>query len=418
VLAGILGAAFAGLVVQPALGASAAVSAVATSSLVSGGSGSSWVEPEPSNAELQRQRATVARLQAAMRRQAAGVHDAQQAVQAAAVLAGQALEASAIAVRALQVLQATEQQRQDALTQAEELVAHNRRELGQWARAAYQGGTALGGNPTVTTLLQARNSDDLSSNLAVLRRLGRERGQALVDVEVTQHRADVAAEAAAAASGQAADAAVQATAARQDADGAVNTQRRLLGIAESSLAQTTNDAGAATRRQAELRAGAVLAAAQRVGSGVIKDNRVTGAVGSCRGAGVEQYPNGRIPLAALCPLRAAAGRYLRADAAYAFDRLTEAYAVQFGTAPCITDSYRSYPEQVSVYARKPNLAAIPGTSNHGWGTALDLCGGIERFGSAQHVWMLLNAPLYGWFHPGWAQQTGSKPEPWHWEFSG
>ncbi len=69
-------------------------------------------------------------------------------------------------------------------------------------------------------------------------------------------------------------------------------------------------------------------------------------------------------------------------------------------------------------AAKPTLAAVPGTSNHGWGTAVDLCGGIQTFGSAQHVWMRQNAPLYGWYLPSWAQQTGSKPEPWHWEYGG
>jgi hypothetical protein len=26
--------------------------------------------------------------------------------------------------------------------------------------------------------------------------------------------------------------------------------------------------------------------------------------------------------------------------------------------------------------------------------------------------------IYGFFHPSWAQQGGSKPEPWHWEFAG
>jgi hypothetical protein len=29
-----------------------------------------------------------------------------------------------------------------------------------------------------------------------------------------------------------------------------------------------------------------------------------------------------------------------------------------------------------------------------------------------------NAPLYGWYHPTWAQQGGGKPEPWHWEYGG
>jgi hypothetical protein len=30
--------------------------------------------------------------------------------------------------------------------------------------------------------------------------------------------------------------------------------------------------------------------------------------------------------------------------------------------------------------------------------------------------MQANAPRFGWVHPSWAEQTGSKPEAWHWEF--
>ena len=48
---------------------------------------------------------------------------------------------------------------------------------------------------------------------------------------------------------------------------------------------------------------------------------------------------------------------------------------------CITDSYRTYASQVRLYGQKPALAAVPGTSNHGWGLAVDLCGGIEHFGT-------------------------------------
>jgi D-alanyl-D-alanine dipeptidase len=109
---------------------------------------------------------------------------------------------------------------------------------------------------------------------------------------------------------------------------------------------------------------------------------------------VEQYPNGQIPVAALCPIWGAAG-YLRADAAFAYDRMSHAYADRFGGPICLTDSYRPYAVQVDLFARKPGLAAVPGTSNHGWGTAVDLCGGIEDFGTVQHEWMFVNAPLYG-----------------------
>ena len=105
------------------------------------------------------------------------------------------------------------------------------------------------------------------------------------------------------------------------------------------------------------------------------------------------------------------------DAAAAFNAMNALHKAERGTPICVTDSYRDYGGQVAVYAAKPNLAAVPGTSNHGWGLALDLCGGVERFGSEAHLWMRINAGRFGWFHPAWAQQSGSKPEAWHWEYA-
>ncbi len=383
------------------------------------GSSSGLSEQEPTSAELQAQRAQLVRLRAEAERRAGRVDDAEQALQGAAVLAGQSLEDYATAVRALQSRQQLETQHQEALTQAQQSVDDSRRELGRWARRAYTRGSGLGGSATLGTLLLAGSSENVSTNLTTLRRIGRHRARALTGMEVARRRADLAAEAAAGASEAAAAAAVKATAAKQASEEAVNVQRRLLGLAESSLAQSADAVSDATAREAGLRA-ALLAQVQPapLGSGANRDNRVTGQVGACTGAAVEQYPNGQIPIFALCPLRASPGHHLRADAAYAFDRMGQAYATRFGSAICLTDSYRSYPAQVSVYARKPGLAAVPGTSNHGWGTAADLCGGIQSFSSAQHQWMSANAALYGWFHPGWAQANGSKPESWHWEYGG
>jgi LAS superfamily LD-carboxypeptidase LdcB len=108
---------------------------------------------------------------------------------------------------------------------------------------------------------------------------------------------------------------------------------------------------------------------------------------------------------------------LRCDAAAAYRSLAAAFEKRFGRQLCITDSYRSYAQQVTLYAAKPSLAALPGTSNHGWGLAVDLCGGIERFGSTEHSWMKASASRYGWTHPHWAEPGGSRPEPWHWEFA-
>lgn len=130
------------------------------------------------------------------------------------------------------------------------------------------------------------------------------------------------------------------------------------------------------------------------------------------------YPNGLLPPSALCPLWKAPGESLRPKAATAFNALSQAYAKQTGTPICVTDSYRSLPEQYAVKATRGGWAAAPGTSKHGLGIALDLCGGINSFGSPAHLWMQQNAPLYGWYHPDWAAAGGSLPEPWHWQFSG
>ena len=128
------------------------------------------------------------------------------------------------------------------------------------------------------------------------------------------------------------------------------------------------------------------------------------------------HRNGRIPSAAMCPLHSAPGHMLRCDAQAAFDRLSHAYEARFKSPISVTDSYRDYDTQVILKRRKGRMAATPGTSNHGWALAVDLGGGINSFGSPQHQWMRANAPKFGWIHPGWARQSGSLPEAWHWEF--
>ena len=71
-----------------------------------------------------------------------------------------------------------------------------------------------------------------------------------------------------------------------------------------------------------------------------------------------------------------------------------------------------------LYGEKPALAAVPGTSNHGWGLAVDLCGGIEHYGTAQYTWMMANAGRFGFLHPDWADPGNGREEPWHWEYAG
>jgi LAS superfamily LD-carboxypeptidase LdcB len=131
-------------------------------------------------------------------------------------------------------------------------------------------------------------------------------------------------------------------------------------------------------------------------------------------ADARKYPNGLIPSRYLCPLPQP-GRSLRADAALAFYNLNAAYKRRFGTQMCLTDSYRPLAEQQRIYSQRPGMAAVPGHSNHGYGTAVDLCGGVQSQGSAQFNWLQSNSKRYEWFHPSWAYS--SPFEPWHWEYT-
>jgi hypothetical protein len=128
------------------------------------------------------------------------------------------------------------------------------------------------------------------------------------------------------------------------------------------------------------------------------------------------FSNGRIPLDRMTPLTWAPGHMLRPDAAAQLERLNIAYRAEFGVDLLVTDTYRSFDAQVALRARRPRMSATPGTSNHGWGIAVDFGGGINSFGTPQHQWMRAHAHRFGWELPAWARENGSLPEPWHWEF--
>ena len=130
------------------------------------------------------------------------------------------------------------------------------------------------------------------------------------------------------------------------------------------------------------------------------------------------YTNGTIPVEVLCAPSWAGAHRSRCDADAAFEEMNAAYRAQFGVNMTINSSYRTYEQQVEMKERLGRMAATPGTSKHGWGLAIDFGGGINTFGSEQHNWMRSNANRFGWYHPSWAQFSGSLPEPWHWEYAG
>ncbi len=140
------------------------------------------------------------------------------------------------------------------------------------------------------------------------------------------------------------------------------------------------------------------------------------AAGDCdpaNAAKAQGAPNGLLPGEALCDLYD--DKQLRADAAVDFLQLNARYVEEFGENMCITSAYRDLPNQHRVYREvAPGFAAVPGTSNHGLGQAIDLGCGIQNYRSERWLWMEANGADYGWIHPAWAK--ASPFEPWHWEY--
>jgi hypothetical protein len=133
------------------------------------------------------------------------------------------------------------------------------------------------------------------------------------------------------------------------------------------------------------------------------------------------WSNGKIPSTALTPVQAsvAGSGFLRDDAARQYLSMSLAFSAVFGRPLLITEGYRDYARQVSYWnayqAGTGNLAAYPGTSNHGWGISCDFGSQVQTAGTAAKRWMDANAPSYGW------QPTGngfSRPEPWHFDYVG
>lgn len=137
--------------------------------------------------------------------------------------------------------------------------------------------------------------------------------------------------------------------------------------------------------------------------------------------------NGQIPLEALCPLpwtvtdEPATSRYLRCDAVSALTQLNVAYRSQFGHDLSVNVAYRDLATQTDLYYHGGGTgpAAYPGTSNHGWGLAIDLNGTSgngdsyeQRKTTVVYQWMAANAGAYGW------RENVKIREAWHWEFWG
>ncbi len=117
--------------------------------------------------------------------------------------------------------------------------------------------------------------------------------------------------------------------------------------------------------------------------------------------------NGRLPDSMLYSIGQGNHRLAR-PAADAYIRLANA-ARRDSVSLGVTDSYRDYAGQVGVADKvglynQGGLGAVPGTSNHGWGLAVDLDLDVKA-----QSWMRNNAWRYGFFE----DVAG---EPWHWTY--
>lgn len=120
------------------------------------------------------------------------------------------------------------------------------------------------------------------------------------------------------------------------------------------------------------------------------------------------YGNGNIPATALQSI-GQGGHRLWAPAAQDW-RAAVAAAKSDGVELRVTDSYRSFVDQVQLAQDKGlyadgGLAAVPGTSNHGWGRALD----VDVDNPAALRWLQDNGHRYGFVE-------AVTREPWHWEY--
>lgn len=152
-----------------------------------------------------------------------------------------------------------------------------------------------------------------------------------------------------------------------------------------------------------------------------------------------RYQNGRIPESEL-----KASRWLKkldssnvalllAEAADAFDRMMDDFSnsnFHWKQKTWVTSSYRSYQKQLLLKQQLGGAAATPGTSNHGWGTAVDFWWGLRisnrndpkfreaAFAHPNYRWFFENAHRYGWYNPPKLRDGSGLEEWWHWEYHG
>ena len=147
--------------------------------------------------------------------------------------------------------------------------------------------------------------------------------------------------------------------------------------------------------------------------------RASGWDGFSEGGPVGKYKNGEVPASEMQGVKGYAGwgqagkGKLHKSVAKQFQSMLDS-AKKAGHPLGINDTFRTIADQQHMYNTKPRgTAAVPGTSNHGYGLAADL-----NYFDGGYKWLWANAskfgfkPLSGW---GLSPNTPNKTEAWHWE---
>jgi hypothetical protein len=126
--------------------------------------------------------------------------------------------------------------------------------------------------------------------------------------------------------------------------------------------------------------------------------------------------NGRLPASVMAPVSWATdsrgdGYWFVKAATASLEELDTAFLAAFGHHLDIDLAYRDHATQVAMYqALGPSVAASPGTSHHGWGTAFDVPEWPCQYGlrTAERDWLVAHGPTWHWF-----------PDPseyWHYDY--
>ena len=102
------------------------------------------------------------------------------------------------------------------------------------------------------------------------------------------------------------------------------------------------------------------------------------------------------------------------------NRLNAAFKKKFGHNLDIDLAYRTRATQDAYWVELgPYVAARPGTSNHGWGTAIDVPETYNySFRGKYHKWLKANSKKFNWVHRKILEEGSPYAEAWHFDYVG